>query len=684
MTYIPSKETKKHTVANNGDLFGNIIRPRNLDFNKRGYITLARKPRAMLTETVEANFETPLAILMDDDNAYVITSESMYEIDITSANYSTTERVAGTPPSLAFQSDGCFFGGVLHASGTTTVNSFASNTWTSRITGLSSSYPHPLCQSEHQQYLAVGNGNTVALYNSAYSLVTTCTVPVGHVVTWIRWRANLLFFGTRNINGGNARMFIWNGSGTAAQSAYGAGADWIFSGCEYGSSIAVVTSIGALLQFAGDGFVPIRTRDGNEMHFPVYYTGIPWGSSASVSNLNGKVSSRGMEAKGDKIYLCIQDEIEFSNGGTQRTTLEMPGGLWVADPAVGLYHKAGIDHKQRKKVVISAIASNVATLPSATVFETGDPVRVASYSGITGDIDDLIYYAIKVDSTHLKLAFTPQQALAGDNIILTGTPNSLDIWTFDVYESVGSTRMNRGGVVAVASSLGMPRSEGIELLFAGEVETSTGTTIGSVCSLGMGKNVGSFVTPKMQASAVTDEFKKLVAKFPPMYLASRKLILKYRTANRWGSPGRGPIGTAGATWVTSTTFTINPKTYDFYSAEVGDEVLFTGGAAAGYSAHITDITVDSATQWTITIDEAMPDVVASDKSQFVHENWTKYKTISTEDDLQAATRGFKNNAFGKNAKWVQLKIELRGYTDIEETVDLEEVMLTNAPDQKYV
>jgi len=35
------------------------------------------------------------------------------------------------------------------------------------------------------------------------------------------------------------------------------------------------------------------------------------------------------------------------------------------------------------------------------------------------------------------------------------------------------------------------------------------------------------------------------------------------------------------------------------------------------------------------------------------------------------------------AKWIELKFELRGYTDIEETMDFEEVMLGNTPDQNY-
>lgn len=116
---------------------------------------------------------------------------------------------------------------------------------------------------------------------------------------------------------------------------------------------------------------------------------------------------------------------------------------------------------------------------------------------------------------------------------------------------------------------------------------------------------------------------------------------------------------------------------------VGDEVEFYFGAASGYTAHISAITVNSATDWTITLDESMPDVTASDLSDFFYENWTKYRTISTADDAKAAATGLLNAAITENAKWMQLKVEIRGYCDILEPVDLEEVMLLTGADQKY-
>lgn len=689
--FIPQKENKRYSVNLATDLFGNISQSRNLDFTRPGYLSLARKPYVLYTETEDVDFETPLAILSDDDDYYVVTSEDTFSVDPATSVVSVSKLTTGTPPNNSFNSDGTFFNGELHVSGTTTVNSLAAGTWASDITGLSSSYPHPLCVSEHQQYLAVGNGATVRLYSTAYALITTLTIPSDHVVTWIRWRANLLWCGTRNIQGGEAKVFLWNGSGTAAQAGYGVGSEWAFSGCVYDveSTIAVVSASGQLLKFGGSGFIPMRDDAGNEMNFPVYYLGVPWGSNSAVSNLLGKVASRGMEAKGRRIYLNVNSTIDFNNGGTPEYIPNFPGGLWIFDPKVGLYHRGGLDHKKYASVTFTNLTSDVLTMSSAQVYETGDPVVVTAVGSLTGDIDTLIYYAIKVSSTQIKLALTPQQAVAGANITITGAVAAATM-VLNVYQSVGAHQTERQGGVCVVKAAGLARFSGVEVIYGGDVRLPTGTTIGAIMSLGMGKNVGNFVTSKIQASAVKDAFATFVSKFGDLNIPTRKIIVKYRTRNRWGLPGRRNMGNGRATWVNATSFTVNPKTYDVYAVAIGDEVSFLDGGAAGYTAHISNIVVDSSTQWTFTIDESMPDVTAADTSEILFQNWTKFLVISTADDAVAAYEGLKkagldgDDVDAKNkAKWIELKFELRGYTDIEETMDFEEVMLGNTPDQNY-
>ncbi|KKL83633.1 hypothetical protein LCGC14_1972810, partial [marine sediment metagenome] len=90
------------------------------------------------------------------------------------------------------------------------------------------------------------------------------------------WRNNVLYIGTRHLDGGNARMFLWNGSGTTHNGAFSVGAEWSYSGEEYQSSMITVTSGGQILWFNGGGFNVLA-------NFPIYYTPIKWTTKATAS-----------------------------------------------------------------------------------------------------------------------------------------------------------------------------------------------------------------------------------------------------------------------------------------------------------------------------------------------------------------------------------------------------------------
>ena len=681
-TFTPPKASKRISALNRGDLFGNLVETRDMDFNNRGYIELAGKPYVLLTETVSANFETPLAVAMDDSDVYVVTSESVYSIDPRTADFAGTELTTGTAPGGGFQADGVFYNGELHASDTSGVHSLSSGgSWASDISGLSTSYPHPLCVSEHQNYLAVGNGNSVIVYNTSYVSQATLTIPSEYVVTWIRWRANFLWIGTRNLYGGDAKVYTWNGSGSASQGAYNIPGEWVFSGCVYPGTIVVIASTGQWLRFAGDDFVPLRNDAGEEMAFPCHWAKLPWGSSSSTSNLLGKVASRGMEARGRLIYVNVDSEILGDNGGFPDYLPNFPSGLWVFDPAVGLYHKAGCDHLVRQEQTVSSISSDTITVSGAAVFETGDPIHLINTTNITG-ADPLMYYAIKVSSTQLKIAISAKDAEDGTAVTISGTGSGASV-CFNTYESNGAVKLGRAGGLAVIKSLSWNRFNGNEVVYGADVELPAGGTVGAVMSLGRGRSEGFFVTPKIQAEQVTDKFKKLISKFGTLNISTWEIILKYRTEERFGLPGRLWFDNGVMTWVTTSSLTVNPTNYDVSGIQAGDEIQFLYEGGAGFTRHINTITVDSATQWTLTLDEAVPDVTANDTTRAVVQNWTKYKTISGSADAEAAAKGLKKALLAKDAKWCQIKVLIRGYRDVFEAPQVEEVMLLTGADQKY-
>lgn len=662
MIPIPSKSTREYKTDLSSDLFGNINRTKNIDFNKRGYLKLAKRGTVLYSSVQDANFDTVQAIAADNNTLYVITVDGAFAATLSdqSSPLSFSQLATANAPSFGVESDAVMYQEVLHASGSTTVGSFTGGTggsWSEEIgSGLSTAYPHPLCVSEHQNYLAVGNGPTVKLYNTSYSLITTLTIPSEYVVTWIRWRQSLLYIGTRNVRGGEAKMFIWSGSGTAAQTAYGAQCEWIYSGCEYDGSVAVITSNGQLLRFNGGGFDPIA-------ELPVYHSPYSWTSNASAESLNGRVASRGMAAHGDTLYMNIDGSPDLLANGRERPgpyLVDQPGGLWVYDPKVGLYHKAGYNYERYTNPTLTFENSQFIAA-SAHNLTTDDPVYMSAVGSLTGVSAGTTYFAIVDSYLNFRLALSPADAVAGRAITIGGTLG-VAVLSLDSRESVGSTFVERAGPIQLMGAVRTNTFYGTELFFAGTTQNASLTDVPVLMALGSGYNVGSFITPKIPSSEIKDTWQKIVSLFSPLRTESDKIIIKYRTEERFGLP----TPYAQLTWTSTTTFTVDTNTYDFKSVEVGDEIEITGGAAAGYTAHITAIDKSSAT-YAITIDETLP-VANAEVSSFFVDNWKKLQVYTSSSENNDDGVGKTNFDEGAQSKWAQLKVELRGFdTTIEGT-----------------
>lgn len=69
-----------------------------------------------------------------------------------------------------------------------------------------------------------------------------------------------------------------------------------------------------------------------------------------------------------------------------------------------------------------SIASDTCTFTGVDAFRTGDPVVFFGGTLPTEIVEGTVYYAIKTDSTHIKLALTASDAFIGTAINLTGVP----------------------------------------------------------------------------------------------------------------------------------------------------------------------------------------------------------------------------------------------------------------------
>lgn len=653
MITLPSSNNWQ--INQKSDLFGNIIATKNMDFDKEGYVGIAKKSVALSSSSVVSSYGLPLVVLTDGTNHYVVGKNTFSVYDFTLNPYlEVVFSSGGSIPFFDNYTDGVLYERVVTVSGQSTVATYTggtSGTWATKISGLSVNYPHPLCIMENRQTLLVGNGNVLNQYDSTYTLDSTnqLTLPADYVIEWIRYRQSTAVIGTRNIVGGEAKVFFWNGTGVAFQTAYGVGSDWTYSGVEYQSSMVIIASSGRILRFNGAGWDELAS-------LPVYSTPYAWTSNAVNSSMIGKVASRGMGVHGDVLYINLDGSLNVRTNENPGTYLSgQPSGLWVYDPAVGLYHKGGYASDSILDIVPTSVdGSSVLTFAVPHQTKTGDPILYMP-NGTGGTLVNVnigqTYYAIPTGLYTVELALSADDALLGKKIAISGTITG-DSFYFHTHTQEGASQVTTPGCIFV---LGIPHLltfYGTEVMYGATVKDASLTDRNVLMSLGDSYTKGYFITPKIQSAQTQDALAKLYLKFSEMNFSTDKIIVKYRNATRLSIPTKLNTGT----WTYENMFTVNEYSNDFNNVIVGDEIEIIGGAAAGYSTHVTAITL-TGTTYTVTVSELLP-VVPGNTFQFVADNWTKEGTLTGLSENSFANFGEGN--IGKASTWSQFKIELAG------------------------
>lgn len=594
-----------------------------------------------------------------DANLYIVpTATTVYQISSDLNTVASVTASGGSNPTLSIYGDGVMFNNLAYFSTTSTLVSMNSSLAFTSLSGtitLTSSKFHPLCVFESINYLAVGNGNSVRLYDTSNTLQVTLTIPQEYEVTWLVYKDQNLYIGTRNLQGGQAKMFVWNGSGTSAQASYGFNAEWSFSGCEYGSSIASITSNAEIVYFTGGGFEQLTA-------LPSYSTGYQWWK-AGVNPTEGKVQRRGMLSDGKKIYVVLSGHL----GEFPYFLENQPSGLWCYDPDVGLYHKAGGNENQTTdtRTVSSVDAStDTITLSSSTTITTGTP---CFYNG--GGLDSAIYYMIRVSGTEFKLARTVTDALAGTALDLTTTTvgtlyaDPIVQYGANNFQTL-STADEQVGAIAKIKNYASTQWFAQQFIWGSTIYTNTSisapaSTTG-LMTFGFGENRGDIITQKIFSEDKEDVWNRIIVKAGNIKNTNDKVIVKYRIIDDEGMPFssaqfQGTFARTPITWTSSTTFTTNADAYsEWVNADIGDEVSFLAGNGAGWTAHITNIS-ESSGVFTVTIDETYGFYASGDSANVSVNNWTKLGILTSTDGVLQ-----KEFALNEKSNFIQIKLELRG------------------------
>lgn len=616
--------------------------------DKQGKARLARKVVSIGGARDDNGFALPLAINYFASKYCVLTSDDI--LGFTLPGYNMVDSGFGSNPSFSIYSDAVIFNSLYVASTSTSTYTWDGTTgvgaWTDKSTSLTASVNHPM--AVFGVLLAIGNGNTVKLFDTSYvASSAVLTLPTSQRVVTMRAVGDYLYVGTKNLNGGNAKIYVWDGDSNAFNYEVEVGASWVYALTPYRSSVAAITSEGQLGWGNGTNFEELGA-------LPVYYEPhARWQDSTGLLT-NGKVFNRGIATVGDCIYLNIEGEID------QGFVPGMKSGLWVYDPSVGLYHRAGASLDKVRADSSLTRSGDTLTTSSAHGLKTGDAVSFDSVSGLTGVSAEVSYYVTVISSTQIKLSQTRKGVANEQYVTLGGTPGGSDILAYapntDYYAASATS-----GAILPATYLETPHPNfATEVYWASRFELQDGTTEYGVFSFSDQWNVGSLTTQRVYSDNVDDSWQQLYNYLDGVVVDTEQIVVKAQT--RYEEPTKKLDGV----WLSSTV--LNSKNASDFTAwsdvEEGDEVVIIDGAGRGYSAHVSERNASSSTM-SLTLDEAVGTANSECTVYF-----TTFKKIGTYTKDNKDKEKIKTSLEGLASPWIAIKLEMRGFQPSLNTMEL--------------
>ena len=333
---------KRWSQLNRGDLLGVLEGTRNITLNTRGYAKLSRRMKSIANDTDSSFFGEVRSIVFDAGNLanastkfyYLITEQDICTLsqDLQTFAQETTSGV----PGVNDESDGIIWNDGLYVTTSgDNLSKLVSGTWTGSLMSLTAGYPHPLDVSSVNNFLLVGNGNTVEKRTTAGTNSTAITIPSQYTILWIKSGNGRVFIGTTALNGGDGAVFEWDETSAAANYRHDIEGGTALSGEFLGSDFYVIADNGQLLRFDGGGFTP-------EAVLPIYEA--IEGAWVAVNGYS--VAHRGMRAINGRLLInvnSLMELVEYVTGTNGRSNLDIfPSGVWEYLGNGELSHKYGL------------------------------------------------------------------------------------------------------------------------------------------------------------------------------------------------------------------------------------------------------------------------------------------------------------------------------------------------------
>lgn len=627
----------KFSVPNISDKFGNVLRTKNVNFDIQGYAQLSSRMARLYSDSSDNDYNIPMAIGRQAEGDFqVLTGESNYGTALGVTALTVSEDTGTGAPGATLDSDGCWFQGLWHASTDTKVYSRpatggASETWTSRITGLTSGVRHILKVHKGRVQICVSNKNVVKQYDTLYSGTVDLTIPADYEISGMAYNSGNMGIITRLANDGTkgqdqeAMFFLWNGSTTGPNATVGLGSDAGIMIIPYKSSFAVLTRDGELKFYNGSGFQTIAT-------FPFFFTKHVYGDVLSNNGLGSVFAT----IDGDNILIHIGNMLNIVSRTKEKYLKEFPAGIWCYDPAIGLYHKYSPSNSQVYIYTVTSgnvnTSTDVLTITSGTIPATGNVARMVSAAGIGGLTLEEDYYIIKTGAKTFQLASTREEAIAGKYIDITSATTGNNYFIVLDHKDYGTSRYDYPGAVKLVGDTYNNYAVYSDIITGGRIYNTDCSSINILCvGLPWMENIGYIETPKYFSEKNESGSHMFRVRFRPLNDKSSITIYR-RTHDVYGLP----ISTCNdhATWtgekvLYTTKDLTDAETYINAGGSLILEVL--DGSGSGNIVEVQSVTCEGGT-CSVELKTSVFGVSASDRCDFQLLNYIKEFTATSDDN----------------------------------------------------
>lgn len=664
MSYkIPT--TTKYFVTNGSDLDPNIQYTKNMTLDQEGYLKLSPPFPRFIDSGVIPNYE----ILADgmkynDGSLYkLFTSDKIYSVNLSDFTVTEESVTNGRSTTRISSWKGGSYNNRVYLGGSGGIYSFEASNGVFPQQAImrrenTSTFREYIETFVNRNTLVGSAGSQVKQFTTAdmsdsappgTASGQALTIPDNFEIMGMAYSNYRMGIATRNKAVGSAYFFVWDGSTADASQGFPINAEVIIDVIAYKNSWVIYTSSGQVLLFNGGGFDVLGT-------LPVYRENATW-----IKYRSSLDHGRQMYTDGEMIYFNVGSML-ISNEDDSGLIKGFYSGIWCYDPKIQcIYHK----YSGSNSMLYTASLTPAAGVYTSTshYLETGD--RVKNHSG-------KVYFAIKLTTSTFKLADTYDLAVAGtaSSTATSGT----HYWIKRIDWSQQCVAHFNVGAFLNLSDTNTLRASGIQPVFIGQgLNTKSLGYVNNLSIMGtVYDNIGSVTYYKIKSEGKEDFWNSIDLKYRKL-TENDQIVVKYKIKDAYKQIAIGEAGDETpdnyVTWVNSTTFTISNSVKDLSLVEVGDEVEFFSGAGAGSTAHISSITLASGT-WTVVLDEAIRGGESGNKSTCMFDTFKKLGVITKSNDSNLENQ--TNLPLAKSAKWIQIKIELRG-----NQVTVEDLIINN-------